>query len=144
MGTKRPAADRRMGLQRRDRLNGQAGPRQHIDTAASLEVDADRRAFETERQMTDGERFGLISSLAVAVFDGGHEPRAPADVPQIATSGDGDRPWGRWCVSGDAAMSGVAPEAMLGGGCATLAWSDSEGNPRARPSSERPLPAKAA
>jgi hypothetical protein len=31
-----------------------------------------------------------------------------------------------------------------GGGCAILARSDSEGNQRARPSSERPLPAKAA
>jgi hypothetical protein len=40
--------------------------------------------------------------------------------------------------------SGVAPDAMPGGGCATLARSDSEGNQRARPSSERPLPAKAA
>ena len=31
-----------------------------------------------------------------------------------------------------------------GGGCATLQGSDSEGNQRARPSTERPLPAKAA
>jgi hypothetical protein len=40
--------------------------------------------------------------------------------------------------------SGVATEAMLASRCATLTGSDSEGNPRARPSSERPLAAKAA
>jgi hypothetical protein len=53
-------------------------------------------------------------------------------------------PRGRWCASGGVATSGVALETMLAGGCATLAGSDSDGNQRARPSSERPLAAKAA
>jgi hypothetical protein len=35
-------------------------------------------------------------------------------------------------------------QAMLASECATLTLSDSEGNQRARPSSERPLSAKAA
>ena len=39
---------------------------------------------------------------------------------------------------------GVSRQPMLGGGCATLVASVSEGNLRARPSSERPLPAEAA
>jgi hypothetical protein len=46
----------------------------HSDVAASLETDADRRAFETERHMTDEERSGLISSLMVVVFGGVANP----------------------------------------------------------------------
>jgi hypothetical protein len=42
------------------------------------------------------------------------------------------------------ARDAVGRQAMLRGGCATLGGSDSEGNKRARPSTERPLPAKAA
>jgi hypothetical protein len=42
----------------------------HSDVAASLKTDADPRTFETERQMTEEERFGLISSLMVVVFGG--------------------------------------------------------------------------
>ena len=56
----------------------------HTDVAFSPGTEADRRAFETEREMTDEERFGLVSSLMVVVFGGAREPRVPADTPQIA------------------------------------------------------------
>jgi beta-glucosidase len=51
---------------------------QHVDLTVSPGTDADRRALETERQMTDEERSGLISSLMVVVFGGSREPRVPA------------------------------------------------------------------
>ena len=44
-------------------------------------------------------------------------------------------------VSSASIFSDIAVDAMLAGGCARLRESDSEGNQRARPSSERPLPA---
>src|SRR5262245_53364413 len=43
------------------------------DVAASPHIDADQRAFETERQMTDEERFGLIGYRWFAQH--GHRPR---------------------------------------------------------------------
>ncbi|MCC5952020.1 MAG: glycoside hydrolase family 3 C-terminal domain-containing protein [Acidimicrobiia bacterium] len=46
--------------------------------------DADTWASEVEAQLTDDERFSLISSLMVIVFGGEREPRVPPDVPQIA------------------------------------------------------------
>jgi beta-glucosidase len=45
---------------------------------------ADRWAREIESELTDDERFGLISSLMVVVFGGQREPRVPDDVPQCA------------------------------------------------------------
>jgi beta-glucosidase len=46
---------------------------------------ADERARQTEVQMTDDERFGLIHSLMVIVFTTGkRDERVPADVPQVA------------------------------------------------------------
>ena len=50
-------------------------------------ADPDDRAREVEKQLTDDERFGLISSLMVHVFtpEGNvRDPRVPEDVPQIA------------------------------------------------------------
>jgi beta-glucosidase len=45
----------------------------------------DERARQTEAQMTDDERFGLIHSLMIIVFTTGkRDERVPADVPQIA------------------------------------------------------------
>ena len=48
--------------------------------------DADRRADETERQMTDDERFALIISLSGATrFSGGvRDQRYPEDAPLTA------------------------------------------------------------
>jgi hypothetical protein len=64
------------------------------------------------------------------------------------------RGWVRCSAGAPSADAGAAPIVQVsprvgrpgdsGRGCATLAASDSEGNQRARPSSERPLPAKAA
>lgn len=46
---------------------------------------ADERARQTEAQMTDDERFGLIHSLMINVFTTGRrDERVPAEVPQIA------------------------------------------------------------
>jgi beta-glucosidase len=45
---------------------------------------ADQWASEIEAQLTDDERFGLISSLMVVVFGGQREPRVPDEVPQCA------------------------------------------------------------
>jgi beta-glucosidase len=53
------------------------------DTTAA-ESPADRWARETEAQLTDDERFGLLSSLMVVVFGGRREPRVPDTVPQCA------------------------------------------------------------
>jgi hypothetical protein len=36
---------------------------QHSDVRASRATDADRRALETEQQMTDDERFSLLGSV---------------------------------------------------------------------------------
>ena len=57
-----------------------------IDVAASPVTDADRRAVETERQMTDDERFALIISLSSATrFRGGvRDQRYPEDAPLTA------------------------------------------------------------
>ena len=45
----------------------------------------DERARQTEAQMTDDERFGLIHSLMIVVFTTGkRDERIPEDVPQIA------------------------------------------------------------
>jgi hypothetical protein len=42
-------------------------------------------ARETEAQMTDDERFGMIHSLMIIVFTTGkRDERVPADVPQLA------------------------------------------------------------
>jgi beta-glucosidase len=49
--------------------------------------DPDVRARETEQQMTDEERFGLLRSYMVVVFGqggGSRDPRVPDNVPQIA------------------------------------------------------------
>lgn len=56
------------------------------DVAASPVTDADRRAVETERQMTDDERFALIISLSGATrFSGGvRDQRYPEDAPLTA------------------------------------------------------------
>jgi hypothetical protein len=81
---------------------------------------------------------------AVSSMERDGNARLAIDKTGVSSTTDDDRPWGSWCASGDAATSGVATEAMLGDRCATLGGSDSEGNQRARPSSERPLPAKAA
>ena len=89
MGAQRPAADRRVGLQRRDRLTGREAFRQYVDLTVSPGTGADHRAVETERQMTDEERSGLISSLIVVVCGGSREPPVPADVLQIAGPGVG-------------------------------------------------------
>jgi hypothetical protein len=70
---------------------------------------------------------------------------ARAGLPKLRVGPRGTRTGPR--VAGAPARRGhvdVAPEPMLGRGCATLRGSDSEGNQRARPSSERPLAAKAA
>lgn len=53
-------------------------------TRSTAEEPADRWAHEIESQLTDDERFGLISSLMVVVFGGQREPRVPDDVPQCA------------------------------------------------------------
>jgi beta-glucosidase len=56
-------------------------------SAIAQESQADIRARETEQQMTDDERFGLIRSLMVVVFGqggGGRDPRVPEGVPQVA------------------------------------------------------------
>ena len=46
---------------------------------------ADERARQTEAQMTDDERFGLIYSAMINVFTTGkRDERVPANVPQIA------------------------------------------------------------
>jgi beta-glucosidase len=48
---------------------------------------AEERARETEAEMTDDERFALISSLMVVVFaagGGARDDRVPPEVPQIA------------------------------------------------------------
>src|SRR5262245_48997972 len=51
---------------------------------------ADERARQTEAQMTDDERFGMIYSLMKIVFTTGKpDPRVPAEVPQIAGWGRG-------------------------------------------------------
>src|SRR5262245_25317684 len=53
--------------------------------AAAQGESADERARQTEAQMTDDERFGMIYSLMKIVFTTGQpDPRVPADVPQIA------------------------------------------------------------
>lgn len=54
------------------------------DSAPATASAADRWASEIESQLTDDERFGLISSLMVVVFGGRREPRVPDDVPQCA------------------------------------------------------------
>jgi glycine cleavage system aminomethyltransferase T len=56
------------------------------DVAASPVTHADRRAVETERQMTDDERFALIISLSGATrFSGGvRDQRYPEDAPLTA------------------------------------------------------------
>jgi beta-glucosidase len=56
-------------------------------SAFAQESEFDVRARETERQMTDDERFGLIHSYMVVVFAPGQQkrdPRVPENVPQIA------------------------------------------------------------
>jgi beta-glucosidase len=55
--------------------------------ALAQESSVDARARETEQQMTDDERFGLIHSYMVVRFGpggGAREPRVPEHVPQIA------------------------------------------------------------
>jgi beta-glucosidase len=55
--------------------------------ALAQESSAEARALETEQQMTDDERFGLIHSYMVVVFGAGggtRDPRVPENVPQIA------------------------------------------------------------
>jgi beta-glucosidase len=53
--------------------------------AAPVPADPDLRAAATERQMTDDERFSLLSSLMVKVFHTGlREPRVPSDLPAVA------------------------------------------------------------
>jgi len=53
--------------------------------AAAQAKSAAERARETEAQMTDDERFGMIYSLMKVVFTTGKpDPRVPADVPQLA------------------------------------------------------------
>jgi hypothetical protein len=58
------------------------------EVAASPVTDADRRAVETERQMTADERFALIISLSGATrFSGGvRDQRYPEDA--TLTAGD--------------------------------------------------------
>lgn len=48
------------------------------------ESPADHWARDIESELTDDERFGLISSLMVVVFGGQREPRVPDEVPQCA------------------------------------------------------------
>jgi len=57
-----------------------------IDVAASPVTDADRRAVETERQMTDDERFALVISLGgAACFSAGvRDQRYSEDAPLTA------------------------------------------------------------
>ena len=56
--------------------------------ALAQELSPDARALQTEQQMTDDERFGLIHSLMVFVlkpdFSSERDTRVPGDVPQIA------------------------------------------------------------
>ena len=53
--------------------------------AFAQEPEADRRARETEVRMTDAERFSLLYSLMPTKFGTTtHEPRVPADIPNIA------------------------------------------------------------
>ena len=49
------------------------------------QLSPDERARETEAQMTDDERFGMIYNLMIVVFTTGkRDERVPADVPQLA------------------------------------------------------------
>jgi beta-glucosidase len=56
--------------------------------ALAQELSPEARALQTEQQMTDDERFGLIHSLMVFVlkpdFSSERDTRVPGDVPQIA------------------------------------------------------------
>lgn len=52
--------------------------------ARADDLSPDERARDTERRMTDDERFSLISSLMVVDVDGERESRVPEDVPEIA------------------------------------------------------------
>ncbi len=73
-------------------LSGQVTrPAQQIPTDTrtrrldAQESSADTRARETEKKMTDDERFDMIYSLMKVVFSTGKvETRVPADVPQLA------------------------------------------------------------
>jgi beta-glucosidase len=57
----------------------------HSDVSASAQADADRRAFETERQMTDDERFSLlVSVMGTNDVIAQRDRRIPADVPMSA------------------------------------------------------------
>jgi beta-glucosidase len=57
----------------------------HSDVAASTQADADRRAFETERQMTDDERFSLlVSVMGTNLVIAERDPRIPEGVPMSA------------------------------------------------------------
>jgi hypothetical protein len=49
--------------------------------ALARESSADARALETEPQMTDEERFGLIHSYMVVVFGAGGGKRDPRAIP---------------------------------------------------------------
>src|ERR671915_48444 len=54
-------------------------------TASAQGESADERARQTEAQMTDDERFGMIYNLMIVVFTTGkRDDRVPADVPQLA------------------------------------------------------------
>lgn len=55
-----------------------------LPASRAEDASPDRRARDTERRMTDSERFSLISSLIVVLPDGEREARIPEDVPEIA------------------------------------------------------------
>jgi beta-glucosidase len=57
----------------------------HSDVSASAQSDADQRAIETERQMTDDERFSLlVSVMGTNDVIAERDPRIPEDVSMSA------------------------------------------------------------
>lgn len=61
-----------------------ADPWADDDADALADDDADAWAHDIEAQLTDDERFSLVSSLMVVVFGGRRDPRVPVHVPQCA------------------------------------------------------------
>ena len=54
-----------------------------VAAATSRLVSPDIRAWETERKMTDDERFGMLYSLVpIDVHTGQPDPRVPTDAPR--------------------------------------------------------------
>jgi beta-glucosidase len=78
--------------------------------AVAQESDFDAKAQQTERQMTDDERFSmLISVMGKNINVPVRDERIPKGIPMSAGYAPGvPRPWGRWALLGGAVLAVIA------------------------------------